>query len=121
MNLYFVQLRAAPTAAVPQAAGMRDADCLIFVMADNPDQALTLAQAYVTHYGWLPAADATIRQPADHVVAQLEPDIQSLAHQARRQGIAAMFVTASTVADHPDTPASYQTLVAPAGASNSRH
>lgn len=117
MDLYFVRLKAAPTAAVPQAAGMRDADCMVFVMAGSPDHALTLAQAYVTHFGWIPGAAQTIDLPTAAGLARLEPDIGSLVHQARRHGVAGMFVTVPTVEGHPDTPATYHSLTPPAGSS----
>jgi hypothetical protein len=98
---------------------MRDAQAMIFVMAESPDQAQVLAQAYVTHYGWLPGAVETIVQPTDHAVAQLEPDIGSAALQARSHGVAGMFVTVPKVEGHPDTPATYQSLLPPSGGSNS--
>jgi hypothetical protein len=90
---------------------------MVFVMAGSPDHALTLAQAYVTHFGWIPGAAQTIDLPTAAGLARLEPDIGSLVHQARRHGVAGMFVTVPTVEGHPDTPATYHSLTPPAGSS----
>lgn len=119
MKLFFFVIIATPTAAATQAAHIRDAWATIFVMGKSQNHALLLAKAHLIHYGWQPGAVQTSAQPSAHALSQLDTDIQGLARKALRDGIASLFVTTPKAEGHPDSPATFQSLVPPIGGSSS--